>query len=102
MIALLLALQEASANAPPPAVLEIHFNLAHLPPPSPGPNDIVITGRRRSNRLEPLPDVPDEVYIPRAEFSPFGRTRLSADFTPTLFSNGTVSNRMMATLKLPF
>jgi hypothetical protein len=102
MIALMLALQEATANAPPPAMLAIDFDLARPPAASPSPQDIVVTARRenRSQRLPPLPDVREDL-LPQAQTGLFGGTAAIVTEAHGL-PGGVTSNRIMLNWKMKF
>ena len=93
MIALMLAWQAAPAGAPGAAMLVIDFDLAHPPRPSLSPDDIVVTGRRRSQRLPPLPEVNEDLF-PQAQTGLFGGTAaIVSEAKPLL--GGVTSTRIM-------
>ncbi len=96
----MLTLQEAPAGIAAPAMLVIRFDLAHPPPASASPDDIVITGRRRYLRLPPLPDLHEDL-LPRAETGFLGGTAgIGVEAKPLL--GGVTSNRIMLTWKTKF
>jgi hypothetical protein len=98
MRVLLFALQGVGA---PGAMAEVDFDLRKLPVATAAPGEIIVTGRRRSQRIEQLPDIPPDT-VPRAEMGIAGKLRGGVSVQQQSFGNGTVSNRAMVTLKLPF
>jgi hypothetical protein len=84
-----------------PVLSGIRFDLADTRRATTFGNDIRVTGRRRGNRLEPLPDLAPE-QMPRAGFGLFGPGKLTLDVAPTLMPNGTQSNRLMPSWKVKF
>jgi hypothetical protein len=102
MIALMLALQATAARTPMPVLPDIRFDLRDVEAssvPDPGA-DVVVTGRRRSYRLEPLAKLPTEL-MPRAGAGLFGGG-MTLDVVPTILPNGIPSNRLMLTWKTRF
>jgi hypothetical protein len=100
MIAMMLALQEASASLPREAILAIDFDLARPPKPSPSPGDIVVTARRQSQRLPPLPDLREDL-LPKAETKLFGGKAAIVTEAHGL-PGGVTSNRIMLRWKMKF
>ena len=100
MIALMLAWQATPAIAPPATLLDIPFDLAHPPAPSPSPADIVVTGRRPQRRLPPLPEL-HENLVPRAQTDLFGGTAAIVTEAAPL-PGGATSNRVMLRWKKKF
>jgi hypothetical protein len=93
MIALMLAFQEAPASISQAAMLETSFDLAHPPKASVSPNDILVVGRRKSQRLPPLPDHREDLF-PQAQTGLFGGTAaIVGEAKPLL--GGVTSNRIM-------
>ncbi len=100
MIALMLALQEAPASVPRTAMLQIDFDLAHPPATSDSPDDILVVGRRTSQRLPPLPDHREDLF-PQAQMDLFGGTAaIVGEAKPLL--GGVTSNRIMLKWKMKF
>ena len=100
MIALMLAFQEAPARVPQTEVLQIDFDLAHPPAPAASPNDILVVGRRKSQRLPPLPDHREDLF-PQAQTDLFGGTAaIVGEAKPLL--GGVTSNRIMLKWKTKF
>jgi hypothetical protein len=100
MIALMLACQEAPASLPRAAMLVIDFDLAHPPKVSTSPNDILVVGRRKSQRLPPLPDHREDLF-PQAQTGLFGGTAaIVGEAKPLL--GGVTSNRIMFRWKTKF
>lgn len=86
--------------APPP----ISFDLSKLEPSesscsSGAGRDIVICAKRRSDRVVALPDAPEG--LPKAEIGLFGNVRGSM-YVQQNGVGGFPSNRVMATVKVPF
>ena len=78
------------------------FDLKDVPPPGCGdPGAIVVCGRRRSNRLEPLPQEEFEQKPLKPETKIFGGGTAKAHVERKEFP-GAVSNRAMLTVKIPF
>jgi len=100
MIALMLAMQETAASAPRLIMLDPPFDLAHPPAPSASPNDIVVVGRRRSQRLPPLPDLHEDLF-PQAQTKLGGGTLAVTNEAKPLLG-GATSNRIMLGWKLKF
>ena len=100
MIALMLAFQEAPASAPRTEILQIDFDLAHPPARSASPNDILVVGRRKSQRLPPLPDHREDLF-PQTQMDLFGGTAaIVGEAKPLL--GGVTSNRIMLKWKMKF
>lgn len=100
MIALMLAMQEASAGAPRLIMLDPPFDLAHPPKQSASPDDIVVVGRRRSQRLPPLPDLREDLF-PQAQVK-LGSGALAVTNEAKPLLGGVTSNRIMLGWKLKF
>lgn len=100
LIALMLAMQETSANIVRPAILDIPFDLAHPPKPSVAPGDIVVVGRRRNQRLPPLPEVNNDLFPPAQMRLLGGSAAIVGEAKPLL--GGVTSNRIMLRWKLKF
>ncbi|MDF0544529.1 hypothetical protein PX699_19425 [Sphingobium sp. H39-3-25] len=98
MRVLLFALQGVGASG---AMADIDFDLRKVPVTTAAPGEIIVTGRRRDQRIAPLPDIPPDT-VPRAEMGIAGKLRGGVVVQQQSFGNGTVSNRAMVTLKLPF
>ena len=105
--ALLLALQTASAPAPP-AVAPIDYDLARHPPAAQGcspasASEILVCGRRVGGGAYPTAEM-ERRYAPRkirAEMS-FGGTTVRAYTESAEMPRGEVSKRIMVGIKLPF
>lgn len=93
MMALMLACQDAPASLPRAAMLEIDFDLAHPPKASASPNDILVVGRRKSQRLPPLPDHREDLF-PQVQKGLFGGTAAFVTEAKPLLG-GVTSNRIM-------
>ena len=63
--------------------------------------DIVVTARRPSQRIEREP-VSNEPPLGRAEMGLFGKVKGNLHVESEGFGNGTVSQRVMVGIKLPF
>ena len=100
MIALMLAMQETSAAMPAPIMLEIDFDLAHPPKHKASPEDIVVTGRRRSQRLPPLPDLREDILPPAQVKLGGGVLAVTGEAKP--LPGGVTSKRIMLGWKLKF
>jgi|GEM_PF-7054947 len=99
---LLLGLQAAIVPTVPP-----NFDLAKYRPSasceSSGPYEVVVCGRRHADRNRILPiEGSFEAGPLLAETGVGGNMKLGVVAEPTRLSNGTVSNRMMIRLKVPF
>lgn len=88
-------LQVAGAGDIPP-----DFDLRTVRP-SADPTAIVVTGRRPSQRIERTPES-TEPPLGRAEIGLFGKVKGSLHVESEAFGNGTVSQRVMVGIKLPF
>lgn len=76
------------------------FDLAKVKP-SPDSNAIVVTARRPGQRIEREP-VSNEPPLGRAEIRLFGNVKGNVHVESEGFGNGTVSQRVMVGIKLPF
>jgi hypothetical protein len=100
MIALMLALQDAPVSVSRAAMLDISFDLAHPPAASVSPGDILVVGRRRSQRLPPLPEHREDLF-PQAQIGLLGGTAaIVGEAKPLL--GGVTSNRIMLKWKTKF
>jgi hypothetical protein len=100
MFALMLAFQEAPASLPRAMMLYTDFDLAHPPKTSASPNEILVIGRRKSQRLPPLPDHREDLF-PQMQKGLFGGTAaIVAEAKPLL--GGVTSNRIMLKWKTKF
>ena len=101
MILLLLALQDTSASAAKPVLLDIAFDLAKARRSAPASDDvIVVTARRNNLRLEPLPEIQDDL-IPKAQMD-LGGGKLGIVTEAHSLPGGVTSNRIMLAWKLKF
>lgn len=98
MLRLLLALQSVGAAAGDPAVTG--FDLRHVKE-TPQAGSIVVTARRRSQRVEREP-VTQEPPLGRAEMRLFGKTKANLHVESQGMANGTTSQRVMVGMKIPF
>ncbi|MEA3390640.1 hypothetical protein [Sphingobium sp. CCH11-B1] len=76
------------------------FDLAKVKP-SPDSNAIIVTARRPGQRIEREP-VSNEPPLGRAEIRLFGNVKGNVHVESEGFGNGTVSQRVMVGIKLPF
>ena len=95
MMRFAMLLQVAGAAEIPP-----DFDLRAVRP-SADPNAIVVTGRRPSQRIEPTAESA-EPPLGRAEIGLFGQVKGNLHVESQTFGNGTVSQRLMVGIKLPF
>ncbi|HEX7856486.1 MAG TPA: hypothetical protein VF503_22655 [Sphingobium sp.] len=101
MITLLLALQATVAPAAQ-ALTTVDFDLHRTPPPGRDGNDIIVTGRRRTDpRLSSLPEPVETGALPRADTRLFGAVRGSIRVEQHAVG-AAVSNRAMVSVRLPF
>lgn len=102
-MAALLLMQVAALDAP------VDFDLRKLAPkdacaPAAG-DEIVVCGSRDQtalHRLEPLPERPAELLLPKAVFGIVGDIRGAVETDAEELPGGTVSNRIMLRMKVPF
>ncbi len=100
MIVLFMAFLDAPPREAPLAVLDIRFDLAHPPVPSPSPEDIIVTGRRANRRLPPLPDLRENL-LPLVQTGLLGGT-VAAVIESSPLLGGATSNRIMLRWKKTF
>ena len=93
MMRLILALQTVGATGIPS-----DFNLKSVKPSA--PDTIVVTGRRRSQRIEP-DAITGEPPLGRAEIA-IGNAKADLQVSSQSFGNGTTSQRVMVGIKIPF
>lgn len=97
MLRLLMALQSVGGTDIPP-----DFDLQKVQP-APNPNAIVVTGRRRDERVErEVAATSDEPPLGRAETTLFGKVKGNVHVESQTMGNGTTSQRVMVGIKLPF
>lgn len=99
MVRLLMALQGAAAAQTP--IAPIDYDLRRAPSVK-ETGAIVVTARRRSQRIDPAPPPDTEPPLGRAEMGLFGKVRANVHVASESFGNGTTSQRVMVGIKLPF
>jgi hypothetical protein len=98
MTELLLALLQATGGPVP--LEDIKFDLRTLPASDRRADDIVVTARRRDERVRPLPEV-EESAIPTATTGLLGEARIGV-VADQASVGGFTSNRAMVRVKVPF
>lgn len=99
IVRLLMALQSAGAASSAPPIIPLDFDLRAAPRMKDG--DIVVTARRKDQRIDPLPE-DDGPPMGRAETGVFGKVRAGVNVESREVAPGLISNRAMATFKIPF
>ncbi len=85
---------------PPPAMLEIDFDLAHPHHGTAAPNEIIVTAAAAISACRPCPICTKDL-LPRAEIGFLGG-RLALVTQPKELPGGVISNRIMLTWKTKF
>ena len=97
MLRLLMALQSVGGTDIPP-----DFDLQKVQP-APNPNAIVVTGRRRDERVErEVAATSEEPPLDRAKTTLFGKVKGNVHVESQTMANDTTSQRVMVGIKLPF
>jgi hypothetical protein len=97
MLRLLMALQSVGGTDIPP-----DFDLQNVQP-APSPNAIVVTGRRRDERVDrEVVATSEEPPLGRAETTLFGKVKGNVHVESQTLANGMTSQRVMVGIKLPF
>jgi hypothetical protein len=100
IVRFLMALQSAGALAASPLIMPLDFDLRSAPRMKDG--DIVVTARRRNQRIDPLLKEDGVPPIGRAETRLFGKVRAGVDVTSREIAPGLTSVPVMVTFKIPF